>query len=140
MEDMKVIDAHAHVGEFGGWANVRITAEEMIADMDTFNISKTVVCMIPNGIVREAVQRYPDQLIGFVWVNPHVGPSSPAMGSFCLLWNWRESSRFLFFFTQDTRPFPCRGKSGRWQKSFPTFPLLWDIWGTAMDATSRGRS
>jgi hypothetical protein len=73
MENMKVIDAHAHVGEFGGWANVRITSEEMIADMETFNISKTVVCMIPNGIVREAVQRYPDQLIGFVWVNPHEG-------------------------------------------------------------------
>jgi hypothetical protein len=68
-----VIDAHAHLGEFGGWANVRITAEEMIADMDRFNIAKTVVFMIPNQIVREAVGRFPDRLIGFVWVNPYDG-------------------------------------------------------------------
>jgi len=66
MEGMKVIDAHAHLGEFGGWANVRVTAEEMIADMETFNTSKTVVFMIPNDIVREAVKRFPDRLIGFV--------------------------------------------------------------------------
>ena len=32
--------AHAHLGEFGGWANVRLTVEEMIADMEVFNISK----------------------------------------------------------------------------------------------------
>jgi len=70
---MKVIDAHAHLGQFGGWANVSVTVEEMIADMDTFNISKTVVFMIPNEIVREAVKRFPDRLIGFVWVNPYDG-------------------------------------------------------------------
>jgi uncharacterized protein len=57
---MKVIDAHAHLGHFGGWANVSLTVEEMIADMETFNISKTVVFMIPNEIVREAVKRFPD--------------------------------------------------------------------------------
>lgn len=73
MERERVIDAHAHLGEFGGWANVRLTPEEMIADMDAFNISKTVVCMIPNDIVREAVKRFPDRLVGFVWVNPHEG-------------------------------------------------------------------
>ena len=73
MKNMKVIDAHAHLGEFGGWANVSITAEQMIADMDAFNIVKTVVFMIPNDIVREAVKRYPDRLIGFVWVNPYDG-------------------------------------------------------------------
>lgn len=73
MEQMRVIDAHAHLGEFGGWANVHVTAEEMIADMETFNISKTVVFMIPNDIVREAVKRFPDRLIGFVWVNPYEG-------------------------------------------------------------------
>ena len=66
MDDMKVIDAHAHLGDFGGWANVSITAEQMIADMDTFNISKTVVFMIPNDIVRDAVKRFPDRLIGSI--------------------------------------------------------------------------
>jgi predicted TIM-barrel fold metal-dependent hydrolase len=67
---MRVIDMHAHLGEFRGWANVGVTVDQMIVDMDTFNISKTVVFMIPNDIVREAVRRFPDRLIGFVWVNP----------------------------------------------------------------------
>ena len=64
---MKVIDAHAHLGQFGGWANVSLTVEQMLADMEAFNISKTVVFTIPNEIVREAVRRFPDRLIGFVW-------------------------------------------------------------------------
>jgi len=73
MEQLKVIDAHAHLGEFGGWANVRISDDQMISDMDKFNIEKTVVFMIPNDIVHKAVQKYPDRLIGFVWVNPFEG-------------------------------------------------------------------
>ena len=31
---MKRIDAHAHIGYTGGWANVGITGEELIAQMD----------------------------------------------------------------------------------------------------------
>jgi predicted TIM-barrel fold metal-dependent hydrolase len=73
MEQQKVIDAHAHIGDFGGWANVRISDDQLLSDMDRFHIEKTVVFMIPNDIVRRAVQKYPDRLIGFVWVNPNEG-------------------------------------------------------------------
>jgi predicted TIM-barrel fold metal-dependent hydrolase len=73
MEQLRVIDAHAHLGDFGGWANVRISDDQMISDMDRFHIEKTVVFMFPNDIVRQAVQKYPDRLIGFVWVNPYDG-------------------------------------------------------------------
>lgn len=41
---MKIIDGHAHVGYTGGWANVGITGEELIAQMDRFDIEKTVLC------------------------------------------------------------------------------------------------
>ena len=78
MTQMQVIDAHAHLGEFGGWANVRISADELVADMDEFNIERTVVFMLPNDIVRAAVQKYPDRLIGYVWVNPYDGDKAIA--------------------------------------------------------------
>lgn len=37
---MKKLDAHAHVGTFGGWANVAITAEELVQQMDTWRNRK----------------------------------------------------------------------------------------------------
>jgi hypothetical protein len=42
---MKVIDAHAHLGHFGGWANVSVTVEKMIADSvyGSFNKDRLVV-------------------------------------------------------------------------------------------------
>ena len=41
IKEFKKIDAHAHVGNFGGWAGVSITAEELIAQMEENNIEKT---------------------------------------------------------------------------------------------------
>ena len=73
MEPMKVIDAHAHIGDFGSWADVRISDDELVSDMDRFHIEKTVVFTLPNNLVRRAVQKYPDRLIGYVWVNPNEG-------------------------------------------------------------------
>lgn len=65
--------AHVYLGEFGGWANVRLTAEGMIGDMEAFNISKAGISMILHDIIREAVQRFPGRLIGFIWVNRYEG-------------------------------------------------------------------
>jgi len=39
----KVIDAHAHVGRFGSWANVSCTAEELLAKMDAADVEKAVL-------------------------------------------------------------------------------------------------
>ena len=41
---MKKIDAHAHIGHIGGWANVGITEEGLIRQMDEFDIEKTALC------------------------------------------------------------------------------------------------
>ena len=42
VKEFKKIDAHAHIGEFGGWAKLSINAEQLIAQMDEFNIEKTL--------------------------------------------------------------------------------------------------
>ena len=35
---MKIIDGHAHIGYIGGWADVGITEEQLIAQMDQYGI------------------------------------------------------------------------------------------------------
>ena len=68
---MKKIDAHAHVGHFGGWANVGMTADEMVAAMDKYGIERTVVSYMDNAITEDAVKRHPDRYAGLIWVNPY---------------------------------------------------------------------
>lgn len=70
MKSFKKIDAHSHVGYFGGWSDVGITPEELVAQMDEYNIEKTVVSTFPIKESIEAVDKYPDKLIGAAWVNP----------------------------------------------------------------------
>ena len=70
MKSFKKIDAHSHVGYFGGWSDVGITPEELVTQMDEYNIEKTVVSTFPIKESIEAVDKYPDKLIGAAWVNP----------------------------------------------------------------------
>lgn len=71
MKQFKKIDAHSHVGYFGSWSDVGITAEELVAQMDEYNVEKTVVSTFPIAESIEAVDQYPDRLIGAAWVNPY---------------------------------------------------------------------
>ena len=71
MKSFKKIDAHSHIGFFGGWSNVSITAEEMIAQMNEYNVEKTIISTYPAKESIEAADKYPDRLIGAVWVNPN---------------------------------------------------------------------
>ena len=41
---MKKIDAHAHIGDFGSWAGVDGSPEQLIAFMDEYEIEQTVLC------------------------------------------------------------------------------------------------
>lgn len=70
MKSFKKIDAHSHVGYFGGWSDVGITPEELIDQMDTYNVEKTVICTYPIKESIEAVDKYPDRLVGAIWANP----------------------------------------------------------------------
>lgn len=70
MKSFVKIDAHSHVGYFGGWSDVGITPEELISQMKEYNIEKTIVSTFPIKESIEAVDKYPDKLIGAAWVNP----------------------------------------------------------------------
>lgn len=70
---MKKIDAHTHIGNFGGWAGLSFTKERLIEQMDEFEVEKTFLCPSSfqnNDDVVDAVQAYPDRIVPFVWVNP----------------------------------------------------------------------
>lgn len=67
---MKLIDAHAHIGYTGGWANVGITGEELIAQMDQYEIEMTALCAEDNDVTYQMMQQYPGRIIGCVYVNP----------------------------------------------------------------------
>lgn len=67
---MRKIDAHAHIGYIGGWADVGITGEELIHQMDEFQIEKTVLCCEDNDITLRMMENYPGRIIGAVYVNP----------------------------------------------------------------------
>lgn len=70
MKSFKKIDAHSHIGYFGGWSDVGITPEELIAQMDEYNVEKTVICTYPMEESIKAVDKYPDRFVGAAWVNP----------------------------------------------------------------------
>ena len=66
---MKKIDAHAHIGYYGSFFNVGIKADEMVKVMDEFEISKTVVSDLYNEGIRNAVQNFPDRLLGALFIS-----------------------------------------------------------------------
>lgn len=70
MKSFKKIDAHSHVGYFGSWCDVGITPEELIDQMDEYNVEKAVISTYPIKESIEAVDKYPDRFVGAAWVNP----------------------------------------------------------------------
>lgn len=73
---MKKIDAHCHVGQFGGWAGFGISAESLIANMDEYEIEKTVLCSADentNENTLEAFKKYPGRFLPLVYLNPFDG-------------------------------------------------------------------
>ena len=67
---MKIIDAHAHIGYIGGWADVGITEEGLIDQMNTYDIEKTVLCCEDNDFTLDVMKRNPGRIVGCVYVNP----------------------------------------------------------------------
>jgi uncharacterized protein len=67
----KKIDLHAHIGSFGGWANVSCDSDQLVEYMSMYNVEKSAVFYTDNELVKKAVQRYPDKLVGCYWPNPH---------------------------------------------------------------------
>jgi hypothetical protein len=73
---MKKIDAHSHIGTFGGWAGFSLSKEELISQMKEYEIEKTILCASDsqhNEDVLAAFTAYPDQILPLVYVNPKNG-------------------------------------------------------------------
>jgi len=66
----KKIDLHAHIGNFGSWANVSCTSEQLVASMREYNVEKSAVYYTDNDLVKKAVEKYPNELVGCVWPDP----------------------------------------------------------------------
>lgn len=67
---MKKIDAHAHLGVIGGWANVSMDGDQMISFMDEYEIETTMICDLDNEACYQAMIKYPNRIQGCVYVNP----------------------------------------------------------------------
>jgi len=72
-DEIPIIDAHCHIGYFGGWADVGITLEELMALNREFNVVHTVLFSLPNELTAAAAKKYPKQITGYIWLNPHDG-------------------------------------------------------------------
>lgn len=72
------IDAHAHLGKIGGWAGVAITAEQLIQQMDDYDVEKTALCCEDNDQTLKAMKNYPGRIIGCVYTDP-LRQNSPEM-------------------------------------------------------------
>ncbi len=70
---MKKIDAHSHIGSFGGWAGLEFSKEQLFSQMEEYEIEKTFLTsssFTDNEIVIDAFQSRPDLVVPFVRVNP----------------------------------------------------------------------
>ncbi len=79
---MKKIDAHSHVGDFGGWAGLHITADELIKQMDDYDIEKVILCSADektNEDTLNAYTKYPDRVIPLAYLNPLDGERAVKM-------------------------------------------------------------
>lgn len=67
------IDAHSHIGDFGGWAGVAFTKNRLIEQMEEYAIARTILTgssFRGNEEVAEAYAAFPDKIIPLVWMNP----------------------------------------------------------------------
>lgn len=70
---MKKIDAHSHIGDFGGWAKVSIDIDTLIKQMNEYSIEKVVLCgtnCYDNENVAMAYKKYKDAVLPIVYSNP----------------------------------------------------------------------
>lgn len=76
-----IIDADAHISPTGESA-VDITIDQLLRHMDRAGVDKAITWLRPpylreiapsNRYVYDAMRTYPDRILGFGWVDPHLG-------------------------------------------------------------------
>jgi predicted TIM-barrel fold metal-dependent hydrolase len=86
---MKVIDAHTHIGSFGSWAGLSCTTEELLTEMDSFEVEKAILFAPDNDSVKKAVDDNANRLVGYVWPNPHLPDSVDLVKMALRQWHFR---------------------------------------------------
>ncbi|MDR2141960.1 MAG: amidohydrolase family protein [Deltaproteobacteria bacterium] len=70
------IDAHAHVGQFGSWCGVSVSASELVAQMDQYGVEKAIVSYPDNEVTLAAQKAFPQRLAALAWLNPNEGEAA----------------------------------------------------------------
>ncbi|MDR1312713.1 MAG: amidohydrolase family protein [Deltaproteobacteria bacterium] len=81
--EIRKIDAHAHVGEFGSWCGVAITAEEMAREMEAYGIEKAIVSYPDNRVALGAQAAFPGRLFALAWMNPTLPSAADEFRELC---------------------------------------------------------
>jgi len=71
MQRQRIIDFHAHIGEFTGLFNVKMSASDLVELNQEYGVEKTVISTLPNDMTKEAIDQFPNELIGLYWANPY---------------------------------------------------------------------
>ena len=72
----KKIDAHSHIGRFGSPFDVNFDSSMLKAQMEEYNIEKTILCPAAatlNGELLETYRKMPSEVIPLYWVNANLG-------------------------------------------------------------------
>ena len=70
------IDAHSHIGFFGSPFNVDFNTQLLAAQMDEYNIEKTILCSAGahlNEELNKAWREMPERIAPLCWVNANLG-------------------------------------------------------------------
>lgn len=73
---VKKIDAHSHIGKFGSPFYIDFDEERLLAQMEEYNIEKTILCPAGchlNEEVTAVYRHHPDRIIPLCWVNANEG-------------------------------------------------------------------
>ncbi|MEX0885405.1 MAG: amidohydrolase family protein [Phycisphaeraceae bacterium] len=78
-DDYRIYDTHTHIGHARHSGRV-VTADELLARMDSFGVDKSVVIPYPvvtdhraeHDLIGQAVRAHPDRLVGAACLNPFV--------------------------------------------------------------------
>ena len=134
---ISIVDAHSHLGYFGGWANVGITAEQLLALNREFNDVHSVIFSLPNDLTAEAKKKYPLNYSGYVWLNPYDGEKAVnELRSSVKDWGCRGVKLhplFQAFIADDPVVYPIMDEARRLKvpvaihSGHPPFSLPWSI-------------
>lgn len=133
---IKIIDAHAHVGKFGSWANVSSSAAELLEKMDEAGVESSVVFGPDNPLVRDAVRKEPRRLVGYVWPNPNEKGALSLVKEYVKKWGFRGIKLHPLvhaFLPTDANVLPIVEFAGKQRipvaihSGHPPFSLPWSI-------------